>query len=634
MESAATTGAAPRTVDAVVRPISPPLGGGVVVAEVDHRRIAVIADEEESALGLVDVDTHALVSTTSLDGMPGQMLLAPDGTLFVAIRGAARVVALRFGEGGTTHVVGKHFTADEPYGLALTPDGATLLVTTIVDPGVEAFRAKDLAPQLATVLPRDPRSIVVSKDGARAFVSHAVGSRVSVVDLTGETAGQARQISLDATERRRDFGLSLASKKPMPPRKEMTPPLARVPPPVVRITMKRFATQGFGLAMIGEHVHIPETLVMTSDNEAPPTGYGSVEMSTLSTHVPFLARIRSHDEKLDNVDFSGPLDKDCFERKTECILPRAVTHDGKQMYVACLDSGEVLVVDPEKDAEHAPACKKTAKERTRLPVESPSALAVDSERGSAVVFSTFTRKVSILALDGATTAHEITLPRAGALPELVTLGRQLFHRSGDPRISKNGRACASCHVEGRDDALVWPTPMGKRQTPMLAGRVEGTAPYGWNGEHASLAIHIKSTLKNLEGTGLGERELEALSAYVSSMHAPPKRAATSETIARGQAIFRSSETGCSSCHVEDTHFTDLGTHHIPTIGQRFQPGPSLFDTPSLAFVGQSAPYFHDGRFATLEDVVDGCERPDTAMGKTKHLAPEDRRALVAYLRSL
>jgi cytochrome c peroxidase len=192
-------------------------------------------------------------------------------------------------------------------------------------------------------------------------------------------------------------------------------------------------------------------------------------------------------------------------------------------------------------------------------------------------------------------------------------------------------------VDGREDGLIWPTPLGKRQTPMLAGRIDGTAPYGWNGEHDSLLIHIKSTVKNLEGKGLPDHQLQALAGYLGTMRGPAKRVSARERdeVAHGKTVFASNETGCSSCHIEDSRFTDHEAHALgeamPGGSRAKAPGTAMFDTPSLAFVAQTAPYFHDGRFKTLEELVDGC---DGVMGKTKQLSPVDRKALVAYLRTL
>ncbi len=616
-----------------VHAISKPSGALVVLAEVDHQRLTVVADEQDGALHVVDFETRAVVTTKRLDGNPGQLLLAPDGTLFVAVRGAARVAAFRFAAGPELVETASHGTADEPFGLALTPDGATLLVTTIAEPRLEALRAKDLAPVFGIVLARDPRSIAVTPDGARAFVSHATGSTATVVDLGPRSPGGTRPVALNARERRRDFRITMVS-KPMPMPLSMKRAAAGFET-ATRVTLARTASQGFGLAMIGERVLLPEALVMTSDNKEIPTGYGSVTQTVLGTHVPFVAQISTRDETLTNASFSGPDDQECFQRRrTECILPRAVTDNGKQLYVACLDTNEILVVDPAQDTDHAPSCRTASK--THLRVDSPTGVAVDPAQEAIIAFSSFTRKLTRFSPKDEGTPTEVLLPAPlTAQPELVVEGRALFHRSGDRTIARNGRACASCHVDGRDDGLVWPTPLGQRQTPMLAGRIEGTAPYGWNGEHATLVDHIRTTVKNLEGRGMEAHALDALAAYVASMKAPDKRALASTMTQRGQTIFRSVETGCSSCHAEETRFTDHETHTLAQgAAQTRGPGAPHFDTPSLAFVGQTAPYFHDGRFTSLEQLVDGCEDPATNMGHTKHLAPEDRKALVSYLRTL
>ncbi len=99
-------------------------------------------------------------------------------------------------------------------------------------------------------------------------------------------------------------------------------------------------------------------------------------------------------------------------------------------------------------------------------------------------------------------------------------GRSLFFATADARISGDGRACASCHPDGRDDALTWATPLGPRQTPMLAGRLDGTAPYGWNGDAPSIAAHLRRTFARLKGSGLAGDDLDALLAYVATL-APP-----------------------------------------------------------------------------------------------------------------
>ena len=73
----------------------------------------------------------------------------------------------------------------------------------------------------------------------------------------------------------------------------------------------------------------------------------------------------------------------------------------------------------------------------------------------------------------------------------IAQGRRLFHAVDDGRISSDGTACASCHPDGREDALTWSTPEGPRQTIMLAGRIATTAPYGWIGRHDTLKAYVE-----------------------------------------------------------------------------------------------------------------------------------------------
>ena len=57
----------------------------------------------------------------------------------------------------------------------------------------------------------------------------------------------------------------------------------------------------------------------------------------------------------------------------------------------------------------------------------------------------------------------------------------------------------------------------------------------------------------------------------------------------------------------------------------------VFRVPGLRNVALTAPYFHDGRYGTLLDMVQGC---DGKMGTTKHLPETDKASLVAYLETL
>jgi mono/diheme cytochrome c family protein len=212
----------------------------------------------------------------------------------------------------------------------------------------------------------------------------------------------------------------------------------------------------------------------------------------------------------------------------------------------------------------------------------------------------------------------------------AALGRLLFHAAGDGRIARDGRACASCHPDGRDDALVWATPDGPRRSIMLAGRVQGTAPYAWSGSESDLRMHLAATFERLNGAGgVKGLELEALRAYVESLSPPVAPPAREDALMRrGAELFASADVGCSRCH-SGRMATDNGHHDVKSKTLADKTGE--FNTPSLHLVGGGGPYFHDGRYKTLRALLASGK---DGMGHTSALSSEDLDALEAYLRTL
>lgn len=116
---------------------------------------------------------------------------------------------------------------------------------------------------------------------------------------------------------------------------------------------------------------------------------------------------------------------------------------------------------------------------------------------------------------------------------------------------------------------------------------------------------------------------------------------------RGQGVFNQSR--CNVCHA-GTLFTDNQFHNIGVRPQfedtgRFQVTANTnnigeFRTPGLRNVGLRAPYMHNGRFATLEDVIEFYNRGgDFNAPNINHnliqplnLSPQQKSDLAAFLR--
>lgn len=102
---------------------------------------------------------------------------------------------------------------------------------------------------------------------------------------------------------------------------------------------------------------------------------------------------------------------------------------------------------------------------------------------------------------------------------------------------------------------------------------------------------------------------------------PPSQSAP--LLAYGKAAFERAE--CSSCHAGNA-LTDGESYALGYGGSNDE-----FDTPSLRSVALSPPYLHDGSAKSLDDLV--ADQHDR-MGKVSALSPAQRKALVAYLRTL
>jgi hypothetical protein len=276
--------------------------------------------------------------------------------------------------------------------------------------------------------------------------------------------------------------------------------------------------------------------------------------------------------------------------------------------------------------------------------------------------------------------------RGPAAPGLTADGRDARFAMSD-----NGwGSCFNCHPFGLADGVTWIFPSGPRQTIPLDGTVEASGAQerilGWTAIRSSVQDFEKNTENVSGGFGLIDgngaadgvvnhganrgvsAEWDAIAKYVETIRTPPTPAPFDAPLAAtGRDVFASEN--CADCHggalwtrsrvtytlpadadpdvtLVDGQIVSVGTNPIlhdvgsfdpagpieirgggPQAGQAAQ-GAQGFNPPSLLGVGRSAPYFHDGRHATLEVVV------QSGHGLAAPLLPLDERALVEFLRSI
>ncbi|WP_315855764.1 cytochrome-c peroxidase [Rhizobium leguminosarum] len=270
-------------------------------------------------------------------------------------------------------------------------------------------------------------------------------------------------------------------------------------------------------------------------------------------------------------------------------------------------------------------------------------------------------------------------------PKAVELGRQLF---SDPILSANQDfSCMTCHDLSTGGTVHVPRPLGPhgeeyRFNAPTVFNVGSIYRLGWRGDFTSLerqnekvlldeglmAVSWPALMSRLQqnrayATSFEEAYgrapdraniLDALSAFQRSLTTPNSafdRYLEGDTTAlstmqlEGYRLFK--DYGCASCHqganVGGNMFQRFGIFASPPVGEPPNDGDlgrytltgkesdkGVFRVPSLRNVEVTAPYFHDGRAATLAQAVG-------IMGVSqlgRKLTPEEIANLVEFLKSL
>jgi cytochrome c peroxidase len=276
-------------------------------------------------------------------------------------------------------------------------------------------------------------------------------------------------------------------------------------------------------------------------------------------------------------------------------------------------------------------------------------------------------------------------------PEKAALGRQLFF---DKRLSGDGsRSCYACHVceKGLTDGLskaigAFNKPL-PRSSPTL-WNIGYHKMFYWDGRSASLEkqamaawqlgnmgakdheAEILAKINGLQGyrsqfqkvfggDATAENIMQAIATFERTIISGDTawdrwqagdQSAASEAAKHGWEVFK--ETKCNNCH-DGVLLTDQQFHNVgigmeapePDAGRgKISNKPEetgAFKTPTLRDIAKSAPYFHDGSAATLEEAVDlmlGGGKPNQYLDKKniekRTITPEQRRDLLEFLKSL
>ena len=327
------------------------------------------------------------------------------------------------------------------------------------------------------------------------------------------------------------------------------------------------------------------------------------------------------------------------------------TSDGKAIVICLAGTNEIAILDvdvirreveepsPEAPLEYGTSNYTSNLEaymrRVRLPIAGVRRAVASSSEVFAVGY--FDDAIGRIGLKRQKVGEaSVGLIRLGPPPVLskVRRGEKLFH---DALISRfNWQSCVSCHPDARSDGLNWDLlndGVGNPKNTKSMLLSHKTPPAMISGVRATAEVAVRAGLHHILFAEETEEHAKWIDAYLKSLTPVPSprlvEGALSESAERGKALFHAPDVGCAVCHPAPL-YTDGEMHNVGTRGEQDYRG--TFDTPTLIETWRTAPYLHDGRYATMEELFR--EGKHGGAKRIDRLSDQDLSDLVEFVLSL
>jgi DNA-binding beta-propeller fold protein YncE len=588
--------------------------GGIVVSP-DGKTLFIALDDKDE---VAEADVASLTVTRRAKVPGGPFGLALDATgkrLFVACRHQDKVVELDTGDlkEQASISVGIRPT-DVAY--CQTPDGERLVVPNSGSDDISVLSVSPLRELIRTAAGREPYAVAMSSDGRRVCVANRMAvhdklmsppsSEVTVIDpANGHVLDREQLHSAHLSEG-----------------------ITQVP------------TRGW---MINTMVRVRNLVPITQvkDGWVMSTGLAISEKDGEVTQIPL-------DEA--NAYFSDPSGV-------------AASPDGKRAYVTSGGADVVTVLDLDRvsawltqadAAERSDAIRDMALSYryviARIPTGcNPQHLAISPDGLRLFVAERLDDRVLVVDTTSLKPIGRIVLGDGG-LNDPIRQGERVFTRA---KYTFQGQfACRSCHPDGHVDGLSYDFDGSGVGDNLLDNRslcgVAGTAPFKWSGKNPTLQFQCGPRFARvlMRTDPIPSARLDELATFIE--HLPPTRTIPWSRVGqpltpveeRGRKLFYTTQRTdgtpiplalqCQTCH-RPPLFTDRLLRSVGTQEARDPKG--LFDTPHLLGIGASAPYLHDGRAKTLEEIWTTYQKNDKH-GVSSYWSKEQLNDLVEYLKTL
>ena len=547
---------------------------------------------------------------------PSAVVASPDGrTLFVANADAGQIAVVDLQRG---KVLRSFPVPSKPTGLALSPDGSNLYATCAAGPSVVVVIDTASGKSSATIpVGHTATSPAVTPDGKRLFVCNRFDNDVSVIDLDAnrETARlPVVREPLAAAVTHDGNSLVVANHLPADrsDRFYVTPIVTIIDVQshqAINIRLPNGSTglRGVCISSDGRHAYVSHIL---ANYELVPA---QVVGGWTNTNV--VSVIDTHKKKLVNT-----VKLDDYYLGAANPWGLAGSPDGKWLCVTHAGTDELSIIDQQAlleklyDGTHvsavvggipnSPSIVADFRRRVKLSGKGSRAVAVVGSK--AYVAQYFSDILNVVDLESQDENCRNTIA-LGPAPRLTVRRRGQILFNDATICYQHWQSCASCHPDARADGLNWDLTNDGVGNPkntksmLLAHR---TPPAMVTGVRPSAEAAVRSGLEHILFADQPENVAAAIDDYLKSLRSIPSPRLVSGRLSpaarRGRLLFDSDRVGCYKCHPGPL-YTDLLSHNVGTQGPYDH--RERFDTPTLIEVWRTAPYLHDGRYTTIQELI-------------------------------
>ncbi len=581
----------------------------------DGSRLYVLG-QESNQLFVLDPEAGSIVTKIEVGNKPHTVALSKNGrTAYVSNQWADNIYLIDLEESRITDTL---VGGSGPAGMVITPDGKQLYCVNSYSNNISIFDLETHKERRRLKAGNNPVSAAITPDGSEIYVS----SRRSIpVDhmtspITEMTVAGTKQERITARKRWKDA--YIMENVEITPSGDMVLSTLIRPKnliPAVQIERGWMMTHGIGIIERKENGRIiqllldepnayysdPFDIVISPDGKRAYVSHSAVNMITVIDLDEIRALLEeSTDEQLQTyANHLGISSRYVIGRIPTGANPKGMvlSPDGKQLYVAERLDDQIGVINT----------GSLRKERT-IDLEGPKRRTVARH------------------------------------------GRQVLHNAG--HTFQNQYACYTCHPDVHEDGLVYNmagTDMGRNLANVQTLRDIGDIPpYKWNGKNQTIykqdGMRFSTILTRTEA--FSHKELDALVAFIEIGNPNPPNLRfnpNGELTAaqqRGKEVFYRDfdnygneipvDNRCYTCH-PPPYFTNLQMTDVGTLAD--SDDPMKFDVPQLNNVYESAPYLHDGKAPTLEEIWTMFNDKDEH-GVANDMLKNELNDLVEYLKSI